>query len=116
MKKGFTVFLLAALLLSVGLITLAGCENNTPYIERGIGTQENPHIIGSKQQLIRFADAVNGGETYYGIYFVLGANINLSDEEWTPIGINPDKCFAGHFDGKGRKITNFKITSVPLVE
>lgn len=41
---------------------------------------------------------------------VLGADINLGDREWTPIGVG-GKRFSGTFDGKGHIISNFKITT-----
>ena len=41
--------------------------------------------------------------------FVLGKNINLGDNEFTPIGVG-GKRFSSTFDGNGHIISNFKIT------
>lgn len=42
-------------------------------------------------------------------HFVLGKNINLGDNEFTPIGVG-GKRFSSTFDGNGHIISNFKIT------
>ena len=41
--------------------------------------------------------------------FILGKNINLGDNEFTPIGVG-GKRFSSTFDGNGHIISNFKIT------
>ncbi len=80
----------------------------------GEGTAEDPYQIGSVEDLKELRDAVNGGESYAGCYFVLTADIDLSQEEWVPIGQNLGagsiSYFAGSFDGDGNTISNLTIT------
>jgi|GEM_PF-3453789 len=80
----------------------------------GNGTSVNPYVIMTKEQLINFANLVNTGENYsLNKYFALGADVNLGNMEWTPIGCDQDKkAFQGNFDGQDYKVTNFKITKV----
>jgi len=87
----------------------AGWELND--YSSGSGAEENPYVIKTKAQLKHFADCVNGGEHYAGVYFELGADINLGGEQWTPIGKNETLYFAGIFDGKEYSVTNFQTAS-----
>ena len=78
----------------------------------GSGTERDPYVIQTADQLAAFAAAVDGGETYEGKYVVLGANIDLSNAgNWDPIGAENGTAaiFQGTFDGKGHSITGLKI-------
>ena len=66
--------------------------------------------IGSLAELKAFRDSVNAGNSYSGKTIVLTADIDLGNEEWTPIG-NSSKKFSGHFDGQNHTISNLKITT-----
>ena len=85
----------------------------------GKGTAENPYEIRNVNDLKLLAEKVNGNETansgvtYEGKYFKLTANIDLKNEEWTPIGtmlVEEGRPFQGTFDGGGHQITKLKIT------
>lgn len=90
--------------------------------DSGSGTQSDPYVIMTSAQLARLASIVNsaGGPSQAGVYFELGADINLGGViEWTPIGASTSRNgksvnseFAGHFDGKGHTISNLKITAL----
>ncbi len=59
--------------------------------------------IGTAEELLWFAEAVNGGNT--GISAVLTADIDLSEvENWPGVGIY-GKAFAGDFDGQNHVVT-----------
>ncbi len=66
--------------------------------------------ISTKDELLEFAAAVNGGKTYEGKTVELGADIDLSGETWNGIGVYNAAAvgtpFSGTFDGKGYKIEN----------
>ena len=81
--------------------------NETADFE-GEGTAANPYKIQNVDDLKKLAEKVNGGEAYEGKHFKLTANIDLKNEEWTPIGTE-DTLFQGTFDGGGHQITNLKI-------
>lgn len=57
-----------------------------------------------------FASKVNSGITFAGKNVVLGADIDLKNEEWTPIGTETNN-FEGNFDGKNKVVKNLKITT-----
>lgn len=80
----------------------------------GKGTQNDPYTIETKQHLINLAEFVNNSNDTTSVYFKLVADIDLANEgektEFTPIGIE-GKPFKGIFDGNGKTISGFKITS-----
>ena len=77
----------------------------------GEGTSTNPYKISDKYELEYFAEQVNAGNTYEGIYFELTENINLNNEEWIPIGSDNEHGFSGIFDGKEKTISNFTLNN-----
>jgi len=81
----------------------------------GMGTPENPYQINNATKLRLLADNVNAGIEYEDIYFVITADLDLSDYKnrdggagWSPIG-NVYFPFSGHMDGGGKKIKNLYI-------
>ena len=72
-------------------------------ISAGSGSQNDPFIITTGEQLYRLAKDVKSGVPYSGQYFKLGNSIDLGGHEWTPIG-NSTTPFKGHFDGNGYTI------------
>lgn len=98
--------------------------NETADFE-GEGTAANPYEIQNVEDLKKLAEKVNGDETansgvtYEGKHFQLTANIDLKNEEWTPIGTivytgefgrSEERYFKGTFDGDGHQIANLTIT------
>ena len=86
----------------------------------GSGTGNDPYQIADGAQLAYLANSVNGGESYADTYFVLTANIDLGNKDWTPIansfsdallGGSDYRVFAGNFDGNGYTISNVSIGS-----
>lgn len=55
-----------------------------------------------------FRDAVNAGTSYQGKTVLLACDIDLNNEEWTPIG-KSGATFKGTFDGQNHTIFNLKI-------
>ena len=76
------------------------------------GIKEIP--IGTASALKWIADLVNNGTNYFaGKTIVLDKDIDLNNQEWTPIGsAAKDHGFMGNFDGNGKTIKNLKITSI----
>ena len=111
----------------------AGCEadaefsvihtdtNETePAVLTGSGTAEDPYRIGTKAELEKFRDIVNGenGETKnQSACAVLTADIDLGGidadgngipgREWNPIGHNPS--YKGTFDGNGHVVSGVYV-------
>lgn len=91
-------------------------EDGKYYVQTGLagsGTQADPYQISSVEDLVKFRDSVNAGETKYnaeGVYVVLTADIDLSSvANWAPIGTF-DYSFDGNFNGQGHKIMNLKMS------
>ena len=68
------------------------------------GTENNPYVITTKQQLLNFASQPAPHSYTIDKYFALGANINLGGIDWAY------GTFSGNFDGNNFSISNFKIT------
>lgn len=75
----------------------------------GDGTQDNPFQIETAAELAYFAKNVNAGNWYDGEYIVLKNDLDLNNQEWTPIG-NARKPFKGNFDGNNHTVTGMKIS------
>ena len=88
----------------------------------GSGTETDPYIIGTAQQLANLAYEVNNGNNYAGEYFKMTADIELNSgvlqadgslgsgsyQTWTPIG-NAYYTFDGIFDGDGHHVSGIFI-------
>lgn len=93
----------------------------TPHVMSGSGSETSPYIITRVSDLLTTAERVNEGVTSYMYgFFELGADIDVKGGELLQIGDGStitlngsemDSFFAGHFDGKGHTISNFKIES-----
>ena len=103
-----------------GISLLMGEENSTAVFEKvaadfeGEGTAESPYLIENVDDLKLLAENVNNGEAYANTYFKLTADIDLKNEEWTPIGtmlVEEGRPFQGTFDGYGYQIANLKISN-----
>lgn len=87
---------------------------------QGSGAQDDPIEIPDLETLERFRDAVNGGNSYEGMYVKLTADIDLSEKygadidgaevSWTPIG-SSGAPFQGTFDGGKFEISGLYINS-----
>ncbi len=102
---------------------------------RGEGTEINPFLIESAENLAYMAYVVNKGYNTEGVYFKLTTDIDLNgseDQPWIPIGLGDrwfsddgcDRkpsmgwfyddgfpCFRGHFDGGDHFIYNIYVDS-----
>ena len=104
-----------------GSVTLHFTVAGSDVYMDGLGTAAYPYQISTADQLKLFRDIVNGsnGQTQNrGAYAVLTANIDLKNEEWTPIGIGNgtenngatiDFPYSGTFDGNGHTISGLNV-------
>ena len=85
----------------------------------GKGEENDPYLIEDVEDLKKLAENVKNGTDYEGKYFQLTVNIDLKNEEWTPIGTivytgefgrSEERYFKGTFDGDGHQIANLTIT------
>ena len=110
--------LLLILALCFTLLPTAAFAEEAPSFGRGAGTQEDPWLITSKEDLIALAEFLNSGnaETFdtenagvgncHGYYFKQTADIDLTGVTWEPIGYSGSYYFAGNYDADGHSITN----------
>ena len=97
--------------------TITGGTFNTPMT--GSGTETDPYQISTAEGLKWFRDKVNDAKTKEEtkICAVLTADIDLKNEEWTPIGIGNgtrngvpiDFPYSGTFDGNGHTISGLNV-------
>ena len=93
-------------------------DGNTYYTVHegllGSGTETDPFIIRSLDELKFFRDHVNAGKKTYnaeGVHVALAANIDMATEDWSVnIGDDCNNTFDGIFDGKGHTIFNLNGT------
>ncbi len=89
MQKFLCSFLIAFITFTTGVAqTYSGGE----------GSENNPYLISSKEDMEMLAQAVNEGNTYAGKYFLLTQNLTGIT---TTIGKSPYNHFSGIFDGNG---------------
>lgn len=68
----------------------------------GDGRADSPYQIAGAADLMAFAEMVNGSKS--GICAELTANIDLTGEDWVPIGVK-GASYSGTFDGKYFTVT-----------
>ena len=86
---------------------------NGEDVEEPTETDENGNLlIKNAAQLAWVSAQVAAGNTFDKQTLVQGADIDLNNQEWTPIGTGVmAKSFYGNFDGNGYKIYNLNATA-----
>ncbi|MBO4740836.1 MAG: hypothetical protein J5605_04235, partial [Bacteroidales bacterium] len=75
----------------------------------GNGTQANPYLICTEQDLRDLSNYVNMGVPFSGVYFRLANNIILTQGAFIPIGSTAATPFSGTFYGSNHSITNLTM-------
>ncbi len=91
-----------------GIGTFTGQTTATFTITPPQGTEENPIVIHSTEEMDAFAAAVNSGLMPDGQYFLLDADLDYTNKTYTPVGTESNR-FKGTFDGHGHSISNVVI-------
>ena len=89
-------------------------QEDSGIFDGGSGTEQSPYLINSVDTLLAFAQSVNDGEDYEDKYIALGGNLDLSGEDWVPIGKSDHgktTGFAGTFDGQGYTVSHVSCGS-----
>ena len=100
-------------LLGISLYAAANSWNGTAT-EEVVPNAEGIYEISTGAQLAWLAQQVNSKNVFSGETVMLTADIDLGEQEWTPIGKNfrkNGKSFQGTFDGNGHIVTGLKISS-----
>ncbi len=97
------------------LATQAASEYDSTGNQYDIGASffdDTVVTITTAEELFAFAKAVNEeGKNFLGQTIELGANIDLQNQDWEPIGQTGATTFKGVFDGKGYTISNLNVDS-----
>ncbi len=88
----------------------AETEDDLSIFDSGDGSEENPYMIATEEQLRAFATSLSDDNTYKDTFIALANDIKLTDGDWTVIG-QGDYAFSGNFDGKGHTVSNLTIGS-----
>ena len=86
-------------------------DETAPAYGGGTGTQDDPWIIATVEDITTLAATVNDGTYYEDAYFKQTADLDMTGVDWEPIGYsdNDDIYFCGNYDGDNHTISN--ITS-----
>ena len=84
----------------------------------GDGSQTNPYVINSSEDLFYIAEQINAGTGNYSTaFYKQTSNIDISSTEWSPI-----MSFGGSYDGQGYTISGlhgdcivYKISSLKYI-
>ncbi|EKC78930.1 lipoprotein, partial [human gut metagenome] len=79
-------------------------DKDKGYTDDGQGN----YTVTSAEGLKAVADIANNGNL--GINITLTENINLTDMDWAPIGIDYNHQYTGTFNGGGHTITGLTVT------
>lgn len=74
----------------------------------GSGTEGDPYLIATEEQLRDFAASLTSKIDYTGKYVALAHDISVSSAVWTPIG-GSQYLFNGTFDGRGYTINGLTL-------
>lgn len=122
MKIKKIVALLITLAMCIGLLTVPvmaegdawdGTTVDTDWYTNN--TEATEFTLSTGAELAGLAQLVNGGNSFEGKTIKLDADIDLNNQEWTPIGGNGEAnveagSFWGIFDGDNHTIKNLKVT------
>ena len=75
----------------------------------GSGTEDDPYLIATTDDMDALAALVNGGNNCSGTYFLMTDDLDYSGKDYSPIG-NTYNPFSGFFDGNGHTISNVTLS------
>ncbi len=118
MKKITSAILVAAMLVSMMVLMIPtasaawdGSSVSASLI--GSGTEFDPYLISSENDLAFVQKQVNDGTTHFdGEYFKLTVDLDLGGHVWHPIGELKANYFGGNFDGDGHTISNLNVETI----
>ena len=93
------ISLLVSIVMIIGIMPLTAFADDANFA--GSGTQDNPWLISTVEDLQKLAETVNNGEDYSGKYFEQTSDLDLTGVNWEPIGYTDGGYyFSGNYDGK----------------
>lgn len=114
MKKILSILLAAVMVAAMAAMIPFGAsaaawdgEASAPFT--GSGTNSDPYVIASAENLKYLQLQVAGGTDFGGKYITQTADIDLGGKEWTPIGTSA-MPFCGVYDGLNHSINGLFIS------
>ena len=89
---------------------MASFTTESQLFSGGSGTETDPYIIATTDDMDALAALVNGGNSYNGKFFKMTADLDFSGKDYLPIG-NTSCGFKGTFNGNGHTISHVIIQS-----
>ena len=89
------------------LANLQAARDALVFILDGSGTEEDPYLIATEEDLISVSTVVNGSASFASAHYKMTADIYMTVVDFTPIG--QTNKFTGVFDGDGYTISNLMI-------
>ena len=118
MKKFTSVVIALAMLMAmmVTMIPTASAAWDGSSVSAalvGTGTELDPYLVSSENDLAFVAKQVNDAVTgFEGEYFKLTSDLDLGNNSWTPIGATSN-YFRGIFDGDGHTVYGLNVYTDP---
>ena len=118
MKKFTSILLALAMLAAMTVIMIPSASaawdgSSVSAALVGSGTEYDPYLVSSENDLAFVAKQVNDAVTKFeGVYFKLTVDLDLGNKPWAPIGQIKANYFAGHFDGDGHTISNLNVKTI----
>ncbi len=118
MKKFTSILLALAMLaaMTVIMIPTASAAWDGSSVSAGLvgsGSEYDPYLISSENDLAFVAKQVNDAvTTYAGEYLKLTVDLDLGNQPWSPIGQLKACSFSGNFDGDGHTISNLNVKTI----
>ena len=81
----------------------------------GSGTEDDPYIIATTDDMDELASQVNNENNYSGKFFLMTADLDYSGKDYTPVG-NYNYGFKGTFNGNGHTISHVIIQSINMLK
>ena len=79
----------------------------------GTGTQDDPYLMKTADNLVRLSEMVESGVSFEGMYIKMVNDITLP-ADWEPLGSSKTKPFSGNFDG-GNNLLTVPEDGLPLI-
>lgn len=86
-----------------------GSSTDTDWFDPD-STSTTTYSLSTPEEFAGLAKLVSEGNTFRGKTITLEKNINLGNNEWTPIG-DSKTSFSGIFDGNGKTISGLKVST-----
>lgn len=113
MREKCNVFLLCIMLSFTAIAANATqvWDGTSAKWTKGSGTEKDPYLIETPNQLAFLAEMVSAGiSDYSGKYFKQTQDFDMKSLVFTPIGIFPATPFKGNYNGNNKFVSNLNVS------